>query len=88
VALLEPGEPTLLRIDLWHTAITFEEGHRVALHVTSSNHPRFEVNPNTGEAPGERALPPRVARNTVLHDASHPSALLLPVMECPASAAP
>ncbi|HVR30009.1 MAG TPA: CocE/NonD family hydrolase, partial [Thermoanaerobaculia bacterium] len=88
VAPLEPGEPALLRIDLWHTAITIEQGHRLALHVTSSNHPRFEVNPNTGEAPGEKTLPPRVARNTILHDASHPSALLLPVMESPAPAGP
>ena len=78
--MLEPGKPTRLPIDLWNTAITIEAGHRLALHVTSSNHPRFEVNPNTGEAPGEEKLPPRVARNTILHDATHSSALILPVM--------
>jgi predicted acyl esterase len=81
VAPLEPGRPTRLAIDLWNTAITVEEGHRLALHVTSSNHPRFEVNPNTGEAPGQETSPPRVARNTIFHDARHPSALILPVME-------
>jgi hypothetical protein len=80
VALLEAGRVTRLPIDLWNTAITIEAGHRIALHVTSSNHPRFEVNPNTGEAPGEEKLPPRVARNTILHDATHSSALILPVM--------
>jgi len=51
--------------------------------VSSSNHPRFEVNPNTGEAPGEEKLPPRVAHNTILHDARHPSAVILPVMNGP-----
>jgi putative CocE/NonD family hydrolase len=80
VAMLEPGRATRLAIDLWNTAITIEAGHKVAFHVSSSNHPRFEVNPNTGEAPGEEKLAPRVARNTIFHDAAHPSALTLPVM--------
>jgi hypothetical protein len=52
----------------------------VALHVTSSNAPRFEVNPNTGHAPGEEVAEPRVARNTIHHGATHPSALHLPVL--------
>jgi hypothetical protein len=81
VEVLEPGQPTRLPIDLWNTAITIEEGHRLALHVTSSNHPRFEVNPNTGEPPGEERSTPRIARNTIFHDARHPSAVVLPVME-------
>ena len=83
VATLAPGDPTRLDIDLWHTAITIEAGHRLALHVTSSNHPRFEVNPNTGEPPGEETLAPRVARNTIFHDAHRASAVILPVMEEP-----
>jgi uncharacterized protein len=81
IAMLDAGKPTRLAIDLWNTAITIEQGHRLALHVTSSNHPRFEVNPNTGEPPGEESAPPRVARNTIFHDARHPSAVILPVME-------
>jgi predicted acyl esterase len=80
VAMLEPGRATRLAVDLWNTAITIEAGHRLAFHVSSSNHPRFEVNPNTGEPPGEETSPPRVARNTIFHDAAHPSALILPVM--------
>ena len=80
VKMMEPGKPELLRIDLWSTANVFERGHKVALHVTSSNAPRFEVNPNTGHAPGEVVAQPRVARNTIHHDAAHPSALHLPVL--------
>ena len=87
VKWMQPGKPELLRIDLWSTANVFERGHKVALHVTSSNAPRFEVNPNTGHAPGEEVAEPRVARNTIHHDGSHPSALRLPVLaETPATA--
>jgi predicted acyl esterase len=80
VKMMTPGAPEELDIDLWSTAITFEKGHRLALHITSSNSPRFEVNPNTGEAPGQHRLAPRVATNSVYMDASHPSALVLPVV--------
>ncbi|MEW5686359.1 MAG: CocE/NonD family hydrolase [Pseudomonadota bacterium] len=80
VRMMTPGAPEKLVIDLWPTAITFEKGHRIALHITSSNAPRYEVNPNTGEAPGAAKLPPRVATNTIFMDASHPTALVLPVI--------
>jgi predicted acyl esterase len=79
VAMMTPGAPEEMTIDLWNTALTFEKGHRIALHVTSSNSPRFEVNDNNGEAPGER-LKPRVATNSVYMDKDHPSALVLPVV--------
>jgi predicted acyl esterase len=80
VKMMTPGAPEELDIDLWSTAITFEKGHRIALHITSSNSPRFEVNPNTGEPPGAQKQRPRVAVNTVYMDAAHPSALVLPVV--------
>jgi hypothetical protein len=76
---MTPGAPEKLTIDLWPTAITFEKGHRIALHLTSSNSPRFEVNPNTGEGPGGKT-PPRTATNTIYMDAAHPTALVLPVV--------
>jgi len=80
VKMMTPGTAEKLKIDLWSTALTFEKGHRIAVHVTSSNSPRFEVNPNTGEAPGESTIPPRVAENTVYHEASRSSAIVLPVV--------
>jgi hypothetical protein len=76
IRMMTPGAPEKLVIDLWPTALTFEKGHRIALHVTSSNAPRFDVNPNTG-VPG---LPPRVAVNSIYMDAAHPTALVLPVV--------
>jgi predicted acyl esterase len=80
IKMMTPNAPEELTIDLWSTAITFEKGHKLALHITSSNSPRFEVNPNTGEPAGEHRLKPRVATNSVYMDATHPSALVLPVV--------
>ena len=85
--LLTPGEPTLLRIDLWDLGYTFGAGHRLRVEVASSNFPRFDRNLNTaaGADPtvpfGSESLADAVvADQQVLHDADHPSALVLPVL--------
>jgi hypothetical protein len=82
IEMMTPNAPEKLTLDLWDTAITFEKGHRIAVHVTSSNSPRFDVNPNTGDNPGPNAKT-RVAKNTVYMDASKPSAIRLPVIYLP-----
>ncbi|CAN5195053.1 hypothetical protein BH09PSE2_BH09PSE2_22260 [soil metagenome] len=79
VSMMTPGAPEKLTLDLWNTALTFEKGHRIALHVTSSNSPRFMVNTNTGDEPGAPQKP-RVATNTIYFDRDHPSAVVLPVV--------
>lgn len=74
-----PDQVVELEIDLWSIAWIFNTGHRVGLHISSSNFPRFEINPNTGdEFPGE-GVAPRPARNQVHTGPAHPSALILPV---------
>ena len=83
VEMMVPGKIEKLDIDMCNSAITIEKGHRLAVHVTSSNYPRFEVNPNTGEAIGSSKMEPRIATNTIYHDASHPTAIILPVMTEP-----
>jgi len=80
IRMMTPNAPEKLEIDLWPTALTFEKGHRIAVHITSSNAPRLEVNPNTGEAPGRQTKKPRVAVNTIYMDETRPSALVLPVV--------
>jgi len=80
VDMMSPRRPEKLEIDLWSTAITFEKGHKIAVHISSSNYPRFEVNPNTGDPPGVLIQPPRIAHNTIYHDAERPSAIVLPVV--------
>lgn len=77
---LKPGEVAQVRIDLWSTAIVFNRGHRIALHVTSSNDPRFDPNPNTGR-PLRADKETRVAKNTIHLSARYPSRLLLPVVK-------
>jgi putative CocE/NonD family hydrolase len=78
-ALLEPGKPYEFTINLWSTANVFKAGHRIRLDVTSSNFPRWDRNPNTGEAFGSSAEM-RPARQTIFHDADHPSCVVLPVI--------
>jgi hypothetical protein len=45
IAMMTPNAPEKLTIDLWDTAITFEAGHRIAVHVTSSNYPASTPTP-------------------------------------------
>jgi uncharacterized protein len=72
-----PEQIVTLEIDLWSAAWIFEKGHQIGLNISSSNHPRFEVNPNTGEDfPGEKL---RAATNSVHFSSEHPSMLVLPV---------
>jgi uncharacterized protein len=68
-----------IEIDMWSIAWVFEKGHRIGLHISSSNYPRFDVNPNTGAEqplPGEEM---RAAHNRVHSSKVRASALLLPV---------
>lgn len=80
-SLIEPGKPYLYEIDLWSTSNLFKKGHRIRLDITSSNFPRWDRNPNTGNPWGEdREEDMAVARQTIFHDAEHPSSLILPVI--------
>ena len=77
--LLDPGDVYEFTIDMWPTSNAFLKGHRVRVEISSSNFPRFDRNPNTGNAFGQDAEL-RVAHQTVLHDADHPSHVILPVV--------
>jgi predicted acyl esterase len=77
--LLSPGSIDTFEIDLWSVAQAFAPGHRIRLDISSSNSPRFEANPNTGE-PFRKHTHTRTARQTVYHDADRASCLLLPVL--------
>jgi len=77
--MLEPGKPYELTIELYPTSLVFKRGHRIRLDISSSNFPRFDVNPNTGEPLNDnRRL--RVAENSVYLDPAHPSRIMLPVV--------
>jgi len=77
--LMEPGTPYQMTIKLYPSSNVFKKGHRIRVDISSSNFPRFDINPNTGEPLNDNRRQV-VATNTILHDASHPSHILLPVI--------
>jgi putative CocE/NonD family hydrolase len=46
---IQAGKPYTITVNLWSTALVFNAGHRIAVHVSSSNFPRFERHTNTWE---------------------------------------
>jgi uncharacterized protein len=77
--LINPGQIYEIAIDVWATSNVFLRGHSLRLEISSSNFPRFDRNLNTGEDI-KFAHHFLSATNSILHDAQHPSALVLPVM--------
>jgi putative CocE/NonD family hydrolase len=66
---------------LWPIAHRFAAGHRIRLQVSSGAHPRYARNPGTGEDPATAAAASmRAVEIELLHDAGHPSALVLPAV--------
>lgn len=76
--LMNPREIYAVTIELTNTAITFLKGHRVRVIISSSNYPKYALNLNDG-GPMYKKGNGLVATNTVYADATHPSALVLPV---------
>ncbi len=76
--LLSPGSIYECEIDLWSTAMLFNRGHRLRVAVSSSNDPRFDPNPNSGN-PFRVGQDTVVATNKIYLDAAQPSHLVLPV---------
>ncbi|MBV9764114.1 MAG: CocE/NonD family hydrolase, partial [Acidobacteriaceae bacterium] len=74
-----PGRVYKFIVDLWSTSNVFGVGHRLRLEISSSNFPRFERNLNTGRTAASDTQYVS-ATNTILHDPSHPSALILPLV--------
>jgi putative CocE/NonD family hydrolase len=73
------GQVYAFTIELYPTALVFQRGHRVRLDISSSNFPRFDVNPNTGEPLNDNRRW-AIADNAVFHDPDHPSRIVLPVI--------
>jgi putative CocE/NonD family hydrolase len=81
-ALMEARKVHELAIDLGATANVFLPGHRIRLEVSSSNFPRFDRNTNTGgviATEGEADFVTAV--NTIYHNRTYPSHIILPVIE-------
>jgi putative CocE/NonD family hydrolase len=76
---ITPNQAYRYTINIWPTSNLFHHGDRVRLDISSSDFPQFDPNPNTGDWFGDstRTQP---ADQTILHDAAHPSALMLPII--------
>jgi putative CocE/NonD family hydrolase len=77
--LLDPGAIYSVTILLPPTANRFAAGHRIRVDVSSSNFPRFDANPNTGEPIG-RHTRLEVATNALHVGRTTPSNIVLPVI--------
>lgn len=82
---LVAGQPVRLDVDLLATGIKFVKGTRIRIDVTSSDYPAFDRNHNTGQ-PYHSDVELRVATVKILHDAEHPSAIMLPILRASATA--
>ena len=77
--MLEAGKPYEFTLEMYPTSLLVKRGHRIRLDISSSNFPRFDVNPNTGEPlNGNRRW--HIAANSIYLDPGHPSRILLPVV--------
>jgi hypothetical protein len=76
---ITPGEVYEYEINVWPTSNLFGKGHRIRLEISSSDYPQFAPNPNTGE-PFGASVATNPATQTIMHDAEHPSAVVLPVI--------
>lgn len=74
-----PGTVYAYTIDLWSTSHVFKPGHRLRVDIASANFPRFDRNLNTGHALF-RDAELQTARQTIFHDAAHPSHIVLPLI--------
>ncbi|HMC21478.1 MAG TPA: CocE/NonD family hydrolase [Thermoanaerobaculia bacterium] len=77
--LMKPGQVYQFTIEMYPTSLVFKRGHRIRVDISSSNFPRFDVNPNTGE-PLNQNRRWTTATNAVYHDPQHPSHLELPII--------
>jgi putative CocE/NonD family hydrolase len=77
--LLTPGSVEKYDIDLWFTSRVFEPGHRLRVSVSSALFPKYDRNLNTG-GNNERDSTFVVAHQRLVHDATHPSHVVLPII--------
>lgn len=79
-APLAPGKIEEITVDCWSTSQIFNTGHRVRLTITSSNYPRFDVNPGTAQPwsdSGEKVK----QTDRIYCDAGHSTQFVVPVVE-------
>ena len=69
-----------ITIPLESTAYLFNQGHKIRLAISSSNYPRFEINPNTGDPLWQNSTY-YIARNSVFCNTTYPSRIAFPTID-------
>jgi putative CocE/NonD family hydrolase len=78
--LLRPGRLHQLELPFAGAAHVFAAGHRLRVEVTSSDYPKYDLNPNTGETGlALQQRPVRVARIELYHGRGRLSRIELPL---------
>lgn len=77
--LLVPGKVYEYTIELLPTSNVFLKGHSIRVHLTSSNFPLWDRNPNTGHEQG-MDVERQVAEQTIYHNEKYPSHIVLPII--------
>lgn len=80
--LLVPGQPTRLQWHIGWTSLILNQGHRLRVTVSSTGAPLYEPNSQTGGPQTTDWLKDAIAAtNTILHEKTHPSRIVLPIVE-------
>jgi hypothetical protein len=77
---LDDGVVYELTIPLDSTAYLFNVGHSLRIDISSSNFPRFETNPNTGDALWSNDTI-YVANNSIHLSSTYPSKISIPTVD-------
>ncbi len=79
---MEKGKVYPAYISLWNTSYVVAPGHALRFAVSSSNYPRFSINPNNGLLLADPLYPGEniTATNTIHHSADYPTYIELPVV--------
>ena len=78
--MMESGAVYYVSASIWNTSYVIAPGHSLRLVVTSSNSPRFSVNPNNGNLLSAETGPLITASNVIYHSTEFPSHFSLPIV--------
>ena len=74
------GKIAKINIELGHIAFQIQAGEKLRLQIASSNFPKFNRNPNTGESPFD-AVKFKAVKQTIHHSQQYPSFLNIPFIK-------
>ncbi len=84
---LQQGHIYKIEVEAFATCNLFSKGHKIRLDISSSNFPKFDVNPNSGEPEGS-AQYARIANNTIHLSEENASCLALDISNFTLGVAP